>query len=103
MLHFREQSRNDLVTVNSIISELDVNIQGDSRSAFVRKFLISQNHINTKISSRLLQVQIKYFQNGNASGNIGNRRHLCFFKWKDPILISHLDSTLNFEFRTSFC
>jgi hypothetical protein len=25
-----------------------------------------------------------------------------FCKWKGPILISYLDSTLNFEFRTSF-
>jgi hypothetical protein len=35
--------------------------------------------------------------------NAGNGRHLCFFKWKGPILISYFDSTLNFEFRTSFC
>jgi hypothetical protein len=28
---------------------------------------------------------------------------LFFFKWKGPILISHVDSTLNFEFATSFC
>jgi hypothetical protein len=51
----------------------------------------------------LLQVQIKYFQNGDTSGNTGNRRRLCFFKWKSPILISNFDSTLNFEFTTSFC
>jgi hypothetical protein len=50
----------------------------------------------------LLQVQIKYFQNGDTTGNIGNRRHLCFCKWKGPILISNLDSTLNFKFRASF-
>jgi hypothetical protein len=65
-------------------------IQGDSRSLFFSNFLISQNRINMKIGSRynrLLQVQMKYFQNGNTSGNTGNRRHLCFFKWKGPILI----------------
>jgi hypothetical protein len=52
--------------------------------------------------NRLLQVQMKYFQNGGTSGNTGNRRHLYFFKWKGLILTSHFDSTLNFEFRTSF-
>jgi hypothetical protein len=26
-----------------------------------------------------------------------------FFLWKAPILTSYFDSTLNFEFRTSFC
>jgi hypothetical protein len=26
-----------------------------------------------------------------------------FFKWKGPILISYLDSTLNFECKTAFC
>jgi hypothetical protein len=26
-----------------------------------------------------------------------------FFKWKGPLLISNFDSTLNAEFRTSFC
>jgi hypothetical protein len=65
-------------------------IQGDSRSPFVRNFLISQNRINMKIGSRLsslLQVQIKYFQNSDTSENTGNRRRICFFKWKDPILI----------------
>jgi hypothetical protein len=35
----------------------------------------------------LLQVQIKYFQNSDTSENTGNRRRICFFKWKDPILI----------------
>jgi hypothetical protein len=30
--------------------------------------------------NRLLQVQMKYFQNGGTSGNTGNRRHLYFFK-----------------------
>jgi hypothetical protein len=50
--------------------------------------------------NRLLQVQMKYFQNGGTSGN---RRHLYFFKWKGLILASHFDSTLNFEFRASFC
>jgi hypothetical protein len=44
-----------------------------------------------------------YCQNNDTSGNAGNRRHICFFKCKGPILISHLDATLNFEFRTSFC
>jgi hypothetical protein len=58
---------------------LKLNIQGDSRSPFVRNFLISQNHINMKIRSQLLQVQIKLFENGDTSGNTGNRRHLCFF------------------------
>jgi hypothetical protein len=28
---------------------------------------------------------------------------LFFFLWKHPILISYLDSTLNFEVGTSFC
>jgi hypothetical protein len=39
----------------------------------------------------------------DTSGNAGIRRHLCFFKCKGLILISHLDATLNFEFRTPFC
>jgi hypothetical protein len=51
----------------------------------------------------LLQVQIKYFQNDDTSGNTGNRHHVCFFKWKGLIFIASFDSTLNFEFRTSFC
>jgi hypothetical protein len=46
---------------------------------------------------------VEYFQNGDTSGNTGNQLHLCFFKWKGPILISNFDSMLNFEFRTSFC
>jgi hypothetical protein len=46
---------------------------------------------------------MKYFQNGGTSGNTGNRRYLYFFKWKGLILTSHFDSTLNFEFGTSFC
>jgi hypothetical protein len=46
---------------------------------------------------------MKYFQNGGTFGNTGNRRHLYFFKWKGLILTSHFDSTLNFEFRASFC
>jgi hypothetical protein len=50
-----------------------------------------------------LQVQIKYFPNGDTSGITGNRRHLCFFKWKGLILISNFDFKLNFEFRISFC
>jgi hypothetical protein len=53
--------------------------------------------------NRLFQVQMKYFQNGGTSGNTGNRCHLCFFKYKGPILTSHFDSTLTFEFSTSFC
>jgi hypothetical protein len=55
---------------------LNLNIQGDLRSPFVRNFLIFQNRINMKIRTQLLQVQIKYFENGNTSGNTGNRRHL---------------------------
>jgi hypothetical protein len=46
---------------------------------------------------------MKYFQNGGTSGNTGNRCHLYFFKYKSPILVSNLDSTLNFEFMMSFC
>jgi hypothetical protein len=55
---------------------LKLNIQGDLRSPFVRNFLIFQNRINMKIRSQLLQVQIKYFENGDTTGN---PRHLCFF------------------------
>jgi hypothetical protein len=46
---------------------------------------------------------MKYFQNGDTSGNTANRRHFVFFKWKGPILTSYFDSALNFEFRTSIC
>jgi hypothetical protein len=53
--------------------------------------------------NRLLQVQMQYFQNGGTSENTVNRCHLCFFKQKGPILTSHFDSTLTFEFSTSFC
>jgi hypothetical protein len=53
--------------------------------------------------SRLLRVEIKYFRGGGTSGNTGNRRDLCFFRWKGPILISSLDSTLKFYFGMSFC
>jgi hypothetical protein len=55
------------------------------------------------VANLLFQVQIKYFQNGDTSGNTGNRCHFCFFKWKSPTLISNMDSTLNSEFRKSFC
>jgi hypothetical protein len=43
------------------------------------------------------------FRNGHTSEITGNRCYFCFFKWKGPTLILSLDSTLNFEFRTSFC
>jgi hypothetical protein len=55
------------------------NIQDDSRHPLVADY------------NRLLQVQIKYFQNAYT----GNQRHLCFFKWKGPILIPNLNLTFN--------
>jgi hypothetical protein len=35
------------------LRELENRVQGDSRSPFVRNFLISQNRINMKIGNRL--------------------------------------------------
>jgi hypothetical protein len=52
---------------------------------------------------RLLRVQLKCFRGGGTSGSIGGRCHLCFFEWRGPVLTSHFDSALTFEFGASFC
>jgi hypothetical protein len=42
--------------------------------------ILGHNHFESPNTyNRLLQVEIKYFQNGDTSENTGNRRHPYFF------------------------
>jgi hypothetical protein len=72
MIVISEEVHNFLYVLYSFIRSLET--FRFPQIILIRKLVVDYN--------RLLQVQMKYFQNGGTSGNTGNRRHLHFFNGK---------------------